>query len=116
MYCWLQGFCLPAEYSDEAGGEGATQFEDTEGGGLGEGEGVKDVSNQIESEDQLDEARKQGEEKQEEDQGKAPDVKPEDNAIERSDDFDGKVQDLEAGGKLFILTEIEIQLDQRVFL
>ncbi len=56
----LQGFCLPAEMSDDMGGEGATQFEDIEGGGLGEGEGVKDVSEQIESEDQLDEARKQG--------------------------------------------------------
>ena len=114
MFCCPQGFCLPAEYSDEAGGEGATQFEDIEGGGLGEGEGVKDVSSQIESEDQLDEARKQGEEKQEEDKSKEPDVKPEDNAIERSDDFDGKMQDLEAGGKLLILTEIEIEFDQRV--
>ena len=48
----LQGFCLPAEFSDEMG-EGASQFEDIEGGGLGEGEGAKDVSEQIESEDQV---------------------------------------------------------------
>ena len=34
-------------------GEGATEFEDIEGGGVGEGEGVKDVSDQIESEDQV---------------------------------------------------------------
>ena len=39
--------------SDEAAGEGATQFEEIEGGGLGSGEGVKDVSDQIESEDQV---------------------------------------------------------------
>ena len=34
-------------------GEGATEFKDIEGGGLGQGEGVKDVSDQIESEDQV---------------------------------------------------------------
>lgn len=34
-------------------GEGATDFEDIEGGGLGQGEGVKDVSDQIENEDQV---------------------------------------------------------------
>jgi len=34
-------------------GEGATEFCDIEGGGIGEGEGVKDVSDQIESEDQV---------------------------------------------------------------
>ena len=39
--------------SDELSGEGATEFEDIEGGGLGEGEGTKDVSDQIESEDQV---------------------------------------------------------------
>ena len=34
-------------------GEGATEFEDVQSGGLGEGEGAKDVSDQIESEDQV---------------------------------------------------------------
>ena len=48
-----QGFCLPAELSDELSGDGATKFEDIEGGGIGEGEGVKDVSDQIETEDQV---------------------------------------------------------------
>ena len=78
------------------------------------GKVVKDVSSQIESEDQLDESKKARRRKAREDQSKEPDVKPEDNAIERSDDFDGKMQDLEAGGKLLILTEIEIEFDQRV--
>ena len=49
----LQGFCLPADMTDEMEGEGATQFEDIEGGGMGEGEGAKDVSDQIETEDQV---------------------------------------------------------------
>ena len=65
---------------------------------MGEGEGAKDVSDQIETEDQLDEARKQGEEKEEDDQSKQPDIQPEDNAIERSEDFEGKVQDVDAAG------------------
>ncbi|XP_070191391.1 midasin-like isoform X1 [Littorina saxatilis] len=90
----LKGFCLPAEYSDDAGGEGATDFVDIEGGGVGEGEGAKDVSEQIESEDQLDETRKQDEEK-EEGGDQQPDIAPEDNAIEMSDDFEAKPQDLE---------------------
>ena len=34
-------------------GEGATEFQDIEGGGIGEGEGTKDVSDQIETEDQV---------------------------------------------------------------
>lgn len=33
--------------------EGATEFEDMEGGGIGEGEGVKDVSDQIDNEGQV---------------------------------------------------------------
>ena len=38
-------------------GEGATEFVDAEGGGIGEGEGAKDVSEQIESEDQVSSLR-----------------------------------------------------------
>lgn len=34
-------------------GEGATEFHDYEGGGVGEGEGSKDVSDKIENEDQV---------------------------------------------------------------
>ena len=48
-----RGFCLPPEIDDEAAGEGATEFEDIEGGGIGEGQGAKDVSDQIEHEDQV---------------------------------------------------------------
>lgn len=90
-----KGFCVPAEFEDEVAGEGATDFEDIEGGGLGQGEGVKDVSDQIENEDQLDEARKAGEDSKE-DPAQQPDVRSEENAIEMSDDFEGRVHDLEA--------------------
>ena len=53
MNFFPQGFCLPADMTDEMDGDGATQFEDIEGGGMGEGEGAKDVSDQIETEDQV---------------------------------------------------------------
>lgn len=49
----LQGFCLPQELMGGGDGEGATEFHDYEGGGIGEGEGVKDVSDKIENEDQV---------------------------------------------------------------
>ena len=49
----MKGFCIPAEFSDDMEGEGTTKFEDIDGLGLGEGEGAKDVSDQIESEDQV---------------------------------------------------------------
>ena len=48
-----KGFCLPPEVEEEDSGEGATEFEDIQDGGLGEGEGAKDVSDQIENEDQV---------------------------------------------------------------
>ena len=48
-----RGFCLPPELDQDASGEGATEFEDIEGGGIGEGEGMKDVSDQIEHEEQV---------------------------------------------------------------
>ena len=65
---------------------------------MGEGEGVKDVSDQIENEDQLDEAQRPGEEK-DQDQGGQPDIAPEDNAIEMDQEFDGKMHDMEPQGE-----------------
>jgi hypothetical protein len=54
----------------------------------GEGQGSKDVSDQIENEDMLDTAT-DGKEKPEEDKN---DVAEEDNGIEMSDDFDSHLQ------------------------
>jgi hypothetical protein len=47
-----KGFCIPPD-EKEMEGEGATSFEDAENCGIGEGEGRKDVSNQIENEEQV---------------------------------------------------------------
>lgn len=61
----------------------------SDGLGLGEGQGEKDVSDKIESEDQLEDAQPAGQEKeQQEDQ----DCKEEEKGIEMSEDFDSKLQ------------------------
>lgn len=57
--------------------------------GLGDGEGERDVSNKIESEDQLEDAQPAGQEKE---KNEDKDCKEEDKGIEMSDDFDSKLQ------------------------
>ncbi|XP_073531808.1 midasin [Phyllobates terribilis] len=88
-----KGFCVPKELIEDSAGEGATEFHDYEGGGIGEGEGMKDVSDKIENEDQVEDTLKKGQEKDKDNPDDKPDVKEEDNAIEMSDDFDGKMHD-----------------------
>ncbi|KAM6126972.1 midasin isoform 3-T3 [Pterocles gutturalis] len=88
-----KGFCLPKELLEDEAGEGATQFHDYEDGGIGDGEGKKDVSDKIESEDQAKDSFQKGEEKEKEDQDSKPDIEEEDNAIEMSEDFEGKMHD-----------------------
>ncbi|XP_060039925.1 midasin-like, partial [Erinaceus europaeus] len=87
------GFCLPKEFMEDSAGEGATEFHDYEGSGLGEGEGTKDVSDRIENEEQAEDTFQKGEEKDKEDPDSKADIKGEDNAIEMSEDFDGKMHD-----------------------
>ncbi|NXT02789.1 MDN1 protein, partial [Jacana jacana] len=88
-----KGFCLPKELLEDEAGEGATQFHDYEDGGIGDGEGKKDVSDKIESEDQAKDSFQKGEEKEKEDPDSKPDIEGEDNAIEMSEDFEGKMHD-----------------------
>ncbi|XP_029902559.1 midasin isoform X2 [Myripristis murdjan] len=86
-----KGFCLPQELMAGGDGEGATEFHDYEGGGIGEGEGTKDVSDKIENEEQVEDTFQEGQEKEEQqDKGK---IKAEDDAIEMSEDFDGQMHD-----------------------
>ncbi|GAA6218580.1 midasin [Lates japonicus] len=86
-----KGFCLPQELMAGGDGEGATEFNNCEGGGIGEGEGTKDVSDKIENEDQVEDSFQEGQEKEEQqDKGN---IKAEDNAIEMSEDFDGQMHD-----------------------
>lgn len=90
-----KGFCLPAEEDDSKEGGAGTKFEENESGGLGEGEGAKDVSDQIEDEDQLDTARQQGQQEEEGPKDNQNGPKEEENGIEMSEDFDAQLQDRE---------------------
>ncbi|XP_070589310.1 midasin [Erythrolamprus reginae] len=87
-----KGFCLPKEIIED-GGQGGTEFHDYEDGGIGEGEGKKDVSDKIENEDQVEDTYQKGQEKEEEEPDSKPDIEGEDNAIEMSEDFEGKTYD-----------------------
>uniref|UniRef100_A0A1A7W7P3 Midasin homolog n=1 Tax=Iconisemion striatum TaxID=60296 RepID=A0A1A7W7P3_9TELE len=92
-----KGFCLPQELMEGGDGDGATEFHDYQSGGIGEGEGAKDVSDKIENEDQVEDTRQEGQEEEEEQQD-GGNVKPEDNAIEMSEDFNGQMHDEDEAG------------------
>lgn len=85
------GFCrVDEKEGDESGGDGKMQFQDdVDGTGMGEGEGKKDVSNDIEDEEQL--LGLKGEEQQEQDKSDQP---PEDTGLEMQNDFEGTMQDV----------------------
>ncbi|XP_017784384.1 PREDICTED: midasin [Nicrophorus vespilloides] len=84
------GFCIPPELAEEEKGEG--DGKSSSGMGLGDGKGEKDVSDRIESEDQLEDAQPAGQEQQKEDD---EDCKEEEKGIEMTDDFEGTLQDKE---------------------
>lgn len=86
------GFCTPNDLDLEKGEEGEESSNQEGGMGLGDGEGQKDVSDRIETEDQLDDAKPAGQEKEKPEDKDCPE---EDKGIEMSEDFDGKLQDLE---------------------
>ncbi|XP_019064368.1 midasin isoform X2 [Fukomys damarensis] len=88
-----KGFCLPKEFTEDSSGEGATEFHNYEGGGIGEGEGMRDVSDKIENEEQVEDSFQKGQEKDNEEPDSKSDIKGEDNAIEMSEDFEGKMHD-----------------------
>ena len=75
-----QGYCKPPEEGEESG-----DTEDGTGTGLGTGEGQKDVSDQIDDEEQLH--------KPEEDESKEP-VEEQDNGVETAQDFDSELGDV----------------------
>ncbi|XP_037836777.1 midasin isoform X2 [Kryptolebias marmoratus] len=108
-----KGFCLPQELM--TAGDGATEFHDFENGGIGEGDGTKDVSDKIESEDQVEDTFQEGQ-VNEDDQDKG-NVKPEDDAIEMSEDFNGQMHDgdeNEAGDNEESCEEDEEDLDKKM--
>ncbi|XP_063233945.1 LOW QUALITY PROTEIN: midasin-like [Bacillus rossius redtenbacheri] len=83
-----KGYQIPEELMPDEDGQGDGRT--GQGGlGLGDGEGQQDVSDRIESEDQLEEARPTGEEPREDPDQRCPEEN--ENAIEMSEDFGGEV-------------------------
>ena len=89
-----KGFCRPTELEEDSSAGSGTQFQENESGGLGDGDGGKDVSDQIENEDQLESAKQEGDEEEQEDQNGC---KEEENGIEMSEDFKAQLQDKDEG-------------------
>merc|ERR1719354_1167403 len=87
-----KGFCPPQEFEQELKEGDKGEFKGAEENcGIGAGEGQKDVSDQIENEEQVEDAP--GEE-QDDQQDEVPD---EEEGIEMTEDFEGKMHD--AGGE-----------------
>eukprot|EP00940_MAST-03C_sp_MAST-3C-sp2_P001564 g1564.t1 len=85
-----KGFCRPPPSHDDEDDEDGDDGEAAEGTGMGEGntEGAKDVSEEIEDEEQL--LGLEGEEKEQTLEGEQ-----EDNGVEMSNDFEGDMCDIE---------------------
>jgi len=90
----LEGFCASSGKEGDAteGQEGGQLSKDQAGTGLGEGEGAKDVSGEIENEDQVlgmeDMKQQEGDEDKKEPAG-------EDDGIEMQQDFEGTTHDID---------------------
>ena len=86
-----QGFCPVKDMEEEDGSKTSQEFKSSEEEtGLGQGEGAKDVSDQIENEDMLDGAYQNQEDAQDKEE---KDNQEEDNGIEMSDNFESNLQD-----------------------
>ncbi|XP_074595793.1 midasin [Brevipalpus obovatus] len=84
-----KGFRLPPPFTEESNKmPDNTKLKNITDAGLGDGEGAQDVSNKIESEDQLEDAIPEGGEKQQKSDDDRKDLKDEKEGIEMSDDFD----------------------------
>ncbi|KAF9163666.1 AAA ATPase midasin [Actinomortierella ambigua] len=82
-----KGFCIPEMEQETKEGEEETNVAGT---GIGDGDGGKDVSDEIEDEEQV--LGLQNDKKQDDDQQK--DTEEEDKGIEMENDFDGKLEDV----------------------
>ena len=82
-----RGFCGPVE---EVEGDGEDQDGELDGTGMAEGDGSKDVSEEIEDEEQV---LGNQDDKPEDDNDK--DIEEEDNAIDMANEFDGELYDPE---------------------
>lgn len=87
------GFCMPEEEGEEVT-EG--EVKEMHGTGLADGDtrGAKDISDEIEDEDQVLGAQQKGQEKEEHPQPEQQDEKDASRGIEMEDDFEGALEDV----------------------
>jgi midasin len=88
---YKEGFCRPPEEKDGEGEGGGKLSDDVEGTGIAEGEGKKDVSDEIENEDQLGTDAEKPEEPEKEEEGEDKDKA---KGIEMQQEFDAELEDL----------------------
>ncbi|BGP48616.1 AAA ATPase midasin [Rhodotorula kratochvilovae] len=91
------GFCRPPEGDDKGGEADQSDGKTTEGTGMAEGTGAKNVSNEIEDESQLEGL--QSDVPQEKREDEQPQDEGEDDAVEMQQDFDGDLEDRGDGAK-----------------
>lgn len=89
-----KGFCVPQDLLSDEEQKEESDTKTGEGFGFEDGDGEKDISDKLESEDQLDEARKP-EDYNNKGEKEEQDCKEEDKGIDMSDDFEGKMQDVD---------------------
>ncbi|KAN0063854.1 AAA ATPase midasin [Thecaphora frezii] len=88
-----KGFCKPPAEEQQQDAEDGDNGEQLEGGtGLGDGSGAKDVTDQMEDDEPMEELAKDPEQQADEDEEKAEREK---NAREADDDFGGDLEEIE---------------------
>lgn len=87
-----KGFCVPQDLLSDEEQKEENDTKTGEGFGFEDGEGEKDISDKLESEDQLDEARKPEDYNNKNEEQKNCDE--EEKGVDMSDDFEGKMQDV----------------------
>ena len=103
---FAKGFCTAGKEEEGGeGGKGGQMTDDVEGTGMGEGEGKKDVSEELQEEGQIEgnsgdkkDEGMDGEDKMDEGGGKDERAK-EDEGVEMTNEFDGDMKDLEQPDK-----------------
>ncbi|XP_077262322.1 midasin [Temnothorax americanus] len=87
------GFCVPKDLDlEESDSNESGEMTEKGGMGLADGEGTRDVSDRIESEDQLEDAKPADQEREKQDD---KNCNEEEKGIDMSEDFESQLQDME---------------------
>ena len=88
-----KGFCLPPKQKEEKKQQEEGEEGEAEGTGMGDGEGEKDVTDQLDSKEQLDGLKNEKREEKEE-EGEDKEKEAENTGMDVEDDFDGNMEDV----------------------